>query len=81
MLDLLVGLATALGIPTALYQLWLSRGQARASFEQQFVARYWAIEDERLSRAANEAVAAERYLRLCEDQYEWMRLGEFSWRT
>src|SRR4051794_7828143 len=76
------GAATAIGVLAALYQLRLSRLQGRATFEQQFVHRYWTIEDDRLRDGTErDAINRQRYLRLCEDQFEHVRLGQVSKRT
>ena len=76
----IAALATAVGVLTAVYQLFLSRRQARATFEQQFVQRYWQLDDSRLVTSKN-SFFERRYLRLCEDEFESMRLGQVSWRT
>lgn len=72
---------TAVGVLVAIYQLTLSRQQARAVFEQSFVDRFWGIEDDRLRETEPEKVNRKRYLRLCEDQYEHARLKQISKRT
>jgi hypothetical protein len=74
--------ATALGVLAAVVQLVLSRRQARSTFEQEFVKRYWVITDDALQQADHDShVKEQRYLRLCEDEFEVMRLGSASWRT
>ncbi len=73
--------ATAVGVAAGIYQLRLSWRQGRASFEQSFVDRYWSIEDDRLRGTDTAAVNRERYLRLCEDQFEHARMGQISKRT
>lgn len=65
----------------AVYGLLLSRRQARATFEHQFVARYWELDDDRRHEPDDQSRFWQRYLRLCEDEYEAMRLGQISWRT
>lgn len=79
----LAAAATALGVLAAVIQLVLSRRQARAMFEQEFVKRYWVISDDGLQQRTENAgdVEERRYLRLCEDEFEVMRLGSISWRT
>lgn len=79
----IVDWVTVIGVPIALVQLRASRVQARGSFEQQFVDRYWSIEDDRLADRTgdSEAVHRRRYFRLTEDQFELMRLGQISWST
>lgn len=76
-------MATAAGVFAAVVQLLLSRKQARATFEHEFIRRYWAIADDALQQPATHSgtVERERYLRLCEDEFEVMRLGSISWRT
>lgn len=69
------------GIPIGVSQLWMSRRQGRASFEQTFVARYWQLNDDQLLGRVSSHAHASRYLRLCEDQFELMRLGQISWAT
>jgi hypothetical protein len=82
MLSDIAALATAVGVFLGIYQLRLGREQARASFEQQFVSRYWAIEDDRIMGPhAHPEAHHERYARLCEDEFELMRLGQISWAT
>lgn len=81
MLSDIAALATAIGVLAAVYGLLLSRRQARATFEHQFVQRYWELDDDRLRDAEDESLFRRRYLRLCEDEYEAMRLGQVSWRT
>ncbi|WP_156391119.1 MULTISPECIES: hypothetical protein [unclassified Nocardioides] len=75
--------ATAVGVLAAVVQLLLSRRQARATFEHEFIKRYWAIGDDALQQPGTHAgpVERQRYLRLCEDEFEVMRLGSISWRT
>lgn len=75
--------ATAVGVLAAVVQLLLSRRQARATFEHEFIKRYWAIGDDALQHPGTHAgsVERQRYLRLCEDEFEVMRLGTLSWRT
>lgn len=77
----IASIATAVGVFIAMYQLFLSRQQAQAVFEQTFVSRFWGIEDDRLRATESEDVNRRRYLRLCEDQYEHARLGQLSKRT
>jgi hypothetical protein len=77
----IASIATAIGVLIAIYQLALSRQQARAVFEQTFVDRFWGIEDDRLRDTESAEVNRRRYLRLCEDQYEHARLKQFSKRT
>lgn len=72
---------TAIGVLAALYQLVLSRQQARAAFEQTFVDRFWTIEDDRLRGSEPDDVNRRRYLRLCEDQFEHVRMKQVSPRT
>ena len=74
-------LAAAIGVAVAIYQLRLSWLQSRATFEQTFVDRFWAIEDDRLRGADQPEVNRLRYLRLCEDQFEPARLRQISRRT
>ena len=83
MLSDVAALATAAGVFAAVVQLILSRKQARASFEYEFIKRYWAINDDALYQPTIQggAVERDRYLRLCEDEFEVMRLGSTSWRT
>jgi hypothetical protein len=77
----LASIATAIGVLIAIYQLALSRQQARAVFEHTFVERFWGIEDDRLRGTESADVNRRRYLRLCEDQYEHARLKQLSKRT
>jgi hypothetical protein len=79
----IAAVATAAGVLAAVVQLLLSRRQARATFEHEFIRRYWAIGDDALQQPDTHsgAVYRERYLRLCEDEFEVMRLGSISWRT
>lgn len=77
----IASVATAVGVLLAIYQLMLSRQQARAAFEQSFVDRFWCIEDDRLRDTETPDVNRRRYLRLCEDQYEHARLKQISKRT
>jgi hypothetical protein len=77
----IASICTSIGVLIAIYQLFLSRQQARAVFEQSFVDRFWSIEDDQLRRAEPEDVNRRRYLRLCEDQYEHARLNQLSKRT
>lgn len=83
MLTDIAAIATAAGVLAAVFQLLLSRRQARASFEHEFVKRYWSIGDDSLRQPTSEGsdVYRQRYLRLCEDEFEVMRLGAISWRT
>ena len=83
MLADIASVATAAGVLAAVVQLLLSRKQTRASFEHEFVKRYWSISDDSLQQPSTHAGAVERqrYLRLCEDEFEVMRLGAISWRT
>lgn len=78
----IAALATALGVIAAVFQLLLSRRQARSSFEHEFVKRYWSICDDSVHGTSPDTeVQRRRYLRLCEDEFEVMRLGSISWRT
>ena len=77
----IASLCTSVGVLIAIYQLFLSRQQARAVFEQSFVDRFWSIEDDRLRRVEPDEVNRRRYLRLCEDQYEHARMKQLSGRT
>jgi hypothetical protein len=77
----IASIATSIGVLVAVYQLALSRQQARAVFEQTFVDRFWGIEDDRLRGSEDNEVNRLRYLRLCEDQYEHARLKQISKRT
>lgn len=80
----LIGWVTIVGLPIAIVQLWLNRRQMHMAFEQTYVNRYWVIDDDRVmcSAAPQKRVQhAVRYLRLCEDELELMRLGFVSWRT
>lgn len=83
MLSDIAALATAAAVIAAVFQLLLSRRQARASFEHEFVKRYWSICDDSLQTPTPQTadVERQRYLRLCEDEFEVMRLGSVSWRT
>lgn len=83
MLTDIAAIATAAGVLAAVFQLLLSRRQARSSFEHEFVKRYWSIGDDALQEPSAKAgdVERQRYLRLCEDEFEVMRLGAISWRT
>jgi hypothetical protein len=76
-----VDLVTVIGVPIAILQLRAGRVQARRSFEQQFVDRYWAIEDDHLLNPSAGDNHRRRYFRLTEDQFELMRLGQISWST
>lgn len=77
----IASIATAVGVAAGIYQLRLSWKQERASFEQTFVDRYWSIEDDRLRGTDSAQVNRQRYLRLCEDQFEHARLRQISRRT
>lgn len=77
----IASVATAVGVAAGIYQLRLSWKQGRASFEQTFVDRYWSIEDDRLRGTDSAQVNRQRYLRLCEDQFEHARLRQISRRT
>lgn len=77
----IASVATAIGVAAGIYQLRLSWKQGRASFEQSFVDRYWSIEDDRLRGTDSATVNRQRYLRLCEDQFEHARLRQISRRT
>lgn len=81
MLADIASLATAAGVFAAVVQLLLSRRQARAGFEHAFVSRYWDLDDERVAALESDSIDQRRYLRLCEDEFESMRLGQISWRT
>jgi len=83
MLADLASVATAIAVFAAVIQLMLSRRQARSAFEQEFVKRFWVIGDDGLQQQTPNAgdIQRERYLRLCEDEFEVMRLGSISWRT
>jgi hypothetical protein len=83
MLADLASVATAVGVLAAAMGLLLSRRQTRASFEQEFVKRYWLIGDDALQQDTTYGgdILRQRYLRLCEDEFEVMRLGSISWRT
>ena len=83
MLSDIAAVATAAGVFAAVVQLLLSRRQARATFEHEFIRRYWSIGDDALQQPATHTgtVERDRYLRLCEDEFEVMRLGSISWRT
>jgi len=76
-------MATALGVIMGVYQLSLSRRQAHSDFEQRFIDRYWQIADVALSEDGVDASQDDlrRYLRLCEDEFELMRLGQIRWAT
>lgn len=51
-------------------------------FEQEFVKRYWVIADDGLQQTEHAGdIEEQRYLRLCEDEFEVVRLGSISWRT
>ena len=78
----IASVATAVGVLAAVVQLVLSGRQSRAAFEHEFVRRYWEISDDRVQRGDDRSeVLIKRYLRLCEDEFEVMRLGSISWRT
>lgn len=77
----IASVATAVGVLAAVVQLMLSGRQSRATFEHEFVSRYWEISDQRLQGDGQSEVQVKRYLRLCEDEFEVMRLGSISWRT
>ncbi|QIK66282.1 hypothetical protein G7072_07905 [Nocardioides sp. HDW12B] len=83
MLSDIAAVATAAGVLAAVVQLLLSRRQARAAFEHEFIRRFWAIGDDALQQPQTHSgtVERKRYLRLCEDEFEVMRLGSISWRT
>lgn len=83
MLTNITSVATAVGVLAAVVQLLLSRRQARATFEHEFIKRYWSIGDDSLQdpSAHSGMIRRHRYLRLCEDEFEVMRLGSVSWRT
>lgn len=63
----------------------LARLQLRDGYEHRFVERFWILEDARLERKYSERTTGpiehEKYLRLCEDEYEAMGLGGVSFRT
>ncbi|MFL6108976.1 MAG: hypothetical protein ACJ72L_18605 [Marmoricola sp.] len=63
----------------------LARKQLRDGYEHRFVERFWTLEDKRLQAKYDGPptgpVEHERYLRLCEDEYEAMGLGGVSFRT
>lgn len=77
MLAEIAAVVAAVGVLLVWGQLYASRRQARATFEHGFVDRYWEISD--LVHAGE--ARPERYLRLCEDEFEAMRQGSVSWRT
>lgn len=73
------------GLAFTAVSVQLARRQLRDGYEHRFVERFWVLEDKRLdSKYSSGAVALvehERYLRLCEDEYEAMGLGGVSFRT
>lgn len=81
MLGEIASLATAVGVLAAVVQLLLSRRQARNAFEHLFVDRYWQIDDDLIQAPETQSQYWRRYLRLCEDEFESMRLGQISWRS
>lgn len=82
MLGEATSIATLVGIAAAVLTLSLQRRQARHQFEHTYVDRYWTIDDEALTSHDDRCVERlARYLRLCEDEFDAMRLGQISWRT
>lgn len=73
------------GLFIAVISLALARKQLRDGYEHRFVERFWVLEDKRLelrhAGPVSVSVERERYLRLCEDEYEAMSLGGVSFRT
>lgn len=73
------------GLAFTAVSVQLARRQLRDGYEHRFVERFWVLEDKRLdSKYSGGTVAPvehERYLRLCEDEYEAMGLGGVSFRT
>lgn len=60
--------------------------QMRDGYEQRYIERYWAISDDLLRTKHDGDVKSaemhrERYLRLCEDEFEAQQLGKLSKRT
>ncbi|MGI8888503.1 MAG: hypothetical protein ACR2GB_05975, partial [Nocardioidaceae bacterium] len=79
------GLLTAVAVLVAAVQLWISRVQARGEVEQRYIDRYWKLSDETALGSSDQRgldlVQAKRYWRLCEDEFEWTRLGQVRPRT
>jgi hypothetical protein len=74
----LASVATAVGVLLAAWGLRVQARQRKISLTQLYVKRFWELDDAvRLAKAdgAPLSVHHERYLRLCEDEYEIARLG------
>lgn len=74
-----------IGLGLTASSLWLATKQLRDGYEHRFVERFWLLEDRRLDtkykRSPADSAEGERYLRLCEDEFEAMGLGGISFRT
>jgi hypothetical protein len=74
----LANVATAVGVLVAVYGILAQNRQRKLGLVQLYVQRYWELDDAiRLAEAADQSVSVhhERYLRLCEDEYEVTGLG------
>lgn len=85
-MDIATAVIALIGVILAVGALYLQYGQRRFEFSQQYINRYWTINDDQL-RAVWRADLSEqnlhfdRYLRLCEDEFEVARLGWIDRKT
>jgi hypothetical protein len=79
--------AAVVGLFFTGFSVWLARDEIRDAYEQRYVERYWQIADDQLRVKYGETdsnlaeMHRERYLRLCEDEFEAANLGNVSRRT
>lgn len=74
----IASVATAIAVIVAAVSLLFQVNQRKMTLAQMYVERYWQIDDaftEAKEAGASLEIHQERYLRLCEDEYEIARLG------
>ena len=71
--ETVAAVATVATFAIGVWQLHLAVREYRHQFEHKFVERYWKL--------AEEQEMDHKYLRLSEDQFEVMRLGQIRWST
>lgn len=81
----IASIATAVGVLLAACGLFSQVRQRKSDLSQTYVERYWKLDDRREDRTTPPGVESrnnlERYWRLCEDEFDIVRLGWISGRT
>ena len=81
--SVLIDITTVCGILVAVFALLVQIGQRRFELAQQYIGRFWAIDDDIVAAGTDDerALHCLRYARLCEDEMEVVALGWIDRRT